>query len=74
MIGAGGGNGSKDGTILLDCVNCQRQVRSVFASMAWINVVQIDMHRIWLHVWDCRLPGERPVPEPVAARAENPSV
>lgn len=26
--GTGAGNGSKDGTILLDCVNCQRQIAS----------------------------------------------
>jgi len=53
MIGAGGGNGSKDGTILLDCVNCQRQVRSVFASMDWINVVQVASNRYAPHLASC---------------------
>jgi len=53
MIGTGGGNGSKDGTILLDCVNCQRQVRSVFASTAWIHVAQIASNRYAPHLASC---------------------
>lgn len=56
-IGTGAGNGSKDGTILLDCVNCQRQVRrrllTQFKSMIWINVAQIASNRYAPHLASC---------------------